>query len=163
MTQVKTRYGVFETNSSSTHSLTLSPTMENMVKSPVSDYEIKNGFVEIRPSDYGWEVESYSNIHDKASYLYVDAMTGEDSSNVDPNDDFYRNRNFKLKMIVDAFKEYTGLDVKFKTSSDKYNPFGYIDHQSHGLCNEVFEEGTNGVIRFIFSENSYFQTDNDNH
>ena len=51
MTNIKTRHGVFETNSSSTHSLTLSPTMENMVKNPVSDYEISVGFVTVDPGE----------------------------------------------------------------------------------------------------------------
>ncbi len=161
MTNIKTRHGVFETNSSSTHSLTLSPTMENMVKNPVSDYEISVGFVTVHPGEYGWEEETYSGFREKASYLYTDAMIGE--IDVDPNDEFYRNTNLQLKMIVDSIKEYTGLDVVFTEIKDEYHPFGYIDHQSHGTCSGVWEDDINGVTRFLFSVDSSFKTDNDNH
>jgi len=163
MKNIKTRSGVFETNSSSTHSLTLASTFENMVTSPVSDYEIKQGFITVYPGEYNWAEEEFNSIGEKLSYLYVDAMRGEDDKDVDPNSEFYRNSNFKLKMIEDAVKEYTGIGVVFEKSSDTYYPFGYIDHQSVGLCEEVWDDGTNGVIRFAFSNSSYFKTDNDNH
>ena len=163
MSNIKTRSGVFETNSSSTHSLTLASNFENMVASPVSDYEIKQGFITVCPGEYNWEEEEFTCISDKLSYLYVDAMRGESDKEIDPNDEFYRNSNFNLKMIVDAVKEYTGLGVVFETFSDNYYPFGYIDHQSVGICNEVWDDGVNGVIRFAYSNSSYFTTDNDNH
>lgn len=165
MTNIKTRHGVFETNSSSTHSLTLSPIMENMVESPVTDREIAMGFVTIFSGEYGWEQDTFSSFHEKASYLYTDAMIGEEDKdeNVDPNNEYYRNINLKLKMIADSIKEYTGLDVVFnKEEGSSYYPFGYIDHQSHGECNQVWEEGVDGVTRFLFSKNSSFETDNDN-
>ena len=162
MTNIKTRHGVFETNSSSTHSLTLSPTMDDMVESPVLDHESAMGFVTICSGEYGWAYETFSSFHEKASYLYTDAMIGEDDS-VDQNNEYYRNTNLKLKMIADSIKEYTGLGVVFtKEEGSSYYPFGYIDHQSHGVCSQVWEEGVDGVTRFLFSMNSSFETDNDN-
>lgn len=165
MTNIKTRHGVFETNSSSTHSLTLSPIMENMVESPVTDREIAMGFVTICSGEYGWEQDTFSSFHEKASYLYTDAMIGKEDKdeNVDPNNEYYRNTNLKLKMIADSIKEYTGLDVVFTKEEGSDCPFGYIDHQSYGLCGLVWEEGVDGVTRFLFSMNSSFETDNDNH
>lgn len=162
MSQTKVRASVFETNSSSSHSLVLSPTMSNMVEPPLPEHCVIDGVYNIFPEEYGWEIESHYSIDEKASYLYVDAMIGADDG-VDPNDEFYRNDNIKLKLIADAFKEYAGVDVFFHRSDDKYHPYGYIDHQSVGLCGEVFDDGVNGVIRFLFSTNSYFETDNDNH
>lgn len=164
MTNIKTRHGVFETNSSSTHSLTLSPIMENMVESPVTDREIAMGFVTICSGEYGWEQDTFSFFHEKASYLYTDAMIGKDDKdeNVDPNNEYYRNTNLKLKMIADSIKEYTGLGVVFTKEEGSYYPFGYIDHQSYGVCSQVWEEGVDGVTRFLFSMNSSFETDNDN-
>ena len=164
MNLVKTRNGVFETNSSSTHSLTLSPNFENMITSPVSDLEIKQGYIVVQPGEFGWEEQDHWEVHEKISYLYVDAMySAQGDVSIDPNDEYYRNSNIHLKMIVDAVKEYTGFGVFFEKQEDKYNPFGYIDHQSLGICGDVWDEGTNGVVRFIFSNDSYFKTDNDNH
>ena len=65
-------------------------------------------------------------------------------------------------MIVDAVKEHTGCDVNF-VKERGYYPFGYIDHQSVGLCNDVWCRGVEGVKQFVFNPNSYFETDNDNH
>lgn len=161
MITIKTRDAVFETNSSSTHSLSLSEDFSNMVESPLSDYQIKQGIVTISSGEYGWEVETYTDWLTKASYLYTDAMIGCDSS-IDPNDEFFRNENIKLSILCKAIKEYTGVDVFFEKSSDKYYPFGYIDHQSVGECGQVWDEDVSGVIRFLFSIDSVLETSNDN-
>ena len=65
-------------------------------------------------------------------------------------------------MIRRVVKEYSGLEVVFKKTNDKYYPFGYIDHQSSGTADEAFESDE-ALKQFLFSDYSYFMTDNDNH
>jgi hypothetical protein len=158
---IKVRSGVFETNSSSTHSLVLSPNFDGMIDPPLPESTLDAGVYHIFPGEFGWEEEEYFDIASKASYLYVDAMQYADST-VEPNDVAVQNENIHLKMIADAFKLHAGVPVEFHKENGSY-PFGYIDHQSVGICSDVWSEGVNGVIRFIFSNNSSFTTDNDNH
>jgi len=150
------RGGVFETNSSSSHSLVLART-DNILDVPFSPAIMERGVVDIQTGEYGWNVETFTHTMDKLSYLYTDAMGGSmDTDTPDPEN------NDKLKMIVDAVKEHTGCDVNFVVEDDFY-PFGYIDHQSVGECDEVWDAGVEGVKRFVFNPDSYFMTDNDNY
>lgn len=167
MNNLKVRSGVFETNSSSTHSLSLSPTMDNMVPPPIPESMLVYGVMYVIPGEFGWEEETYHDVESKLSYLYTDAMSHipyeRDSKTIDPNTPESRIEFEKLQIIADAVKKYSGVDVLFNVQRDDYYPFGYIDHQSYGTCGEVWDEGVDGIIRFVFSNNSYFTTDNDNH
>lgn len=159
---MKVRSQVFETNSSSSHSLVLSETITEMIEPPIPESAVKAGVYEIYPNDFGWEIESYTDVQNKASYLYADACMGE-SGDYDPNDQITRTENDKLKMIEEAFRRHAGVNVIFQKGHHDYDTFGSIDHQSVGLCSDVWDEGVNGVIRFLFSQKSVLITDNDNH
>lgn len=158
---VKVRSGVFETNSSSSHSLVLADGFTNMVEPPIPDSMMDDGAIHVFSGEYGWEIETYYDVSSKLSYLYTDAMIGE--TDADPNDKEYQESNKNLKLIVDAVKQYAGVDVVFHKEISDYHPFGYIDHQSVGLISTVWDAGIDGVIRFVFSNDSSFETDNDNH
>lgn len=137
---MKIRSKVFETNSSSTHSLSIDDKAE-LVKQPFSDEETKNGVVTIDQGEFGWEQETYHGVKDKLSYLYTSA--GKDEG--------------KRFLIKQAVKDFSGLDVVFGLDD------GYIDHQSSDVCDDVWSGGIPSVIRFLFSPKSFFETDNDNH
>lgn len=160
----KVRSGVFETNSSSTHSLVLSSDMTNMMEPPLPDSVLNEGVLHVFSGEFGWERETYYDVSSKLSYLYTDAMRNrydDDEEKVDPNDPELIEDNSKLKLLVDAVKEYAGVGVIFHKENGTY-PFGYIDHQSYGECSKVWHAGVQGVIRFVFSSDSWFETDNDN-
>jgi len=147
---------VFETNSSSSHSLVIADTGD-LMPIPFSESIMENGIVTIYSGEYGWEIERYNSVYDKMSYLYTDAMLYSDATDTpDPES------NNKLRMLIEAIKEHTGCDVEFERSGG-YWPYGYIDHQSVGLCSDVWSRGIEGVKQFVFNPNSYFETDNDNH
>ena len=152
----KVRANVFETNSSSSHSLVVGDGT-SLMDSPFRKAIVDRGFINVAPGEYGWEQDSYGDPMSKLSYLYTDAAQYEDKE-FDPNSD----ENDKLDMIRKAVKRHTGLNVVFE-KDDGWYPFGYIDHQSVGLCDDVWNEGVEGVIKFVFDPNSYFETDNDNH
>src|SRR5574343_688308 len=130
---MKTRIGVFETNSSSSHSLVLAQDFSNVVDAPLPKHIVEQGVVTIFSGEFGWEQEEYDDYATKASYLFVDAFSGGGEPYDDPNDEIVRNKNIKLKMLVEAFKIHAGVDVFFEASNDQYHPYGYIDHQSVGI------------------------------
>ncbi len=150
------RGSVFETNSSSTHSLVLANT-DNIMPVPFNIETMASGIINVYAGEYGWSEETFTGTMDKLSYLYTDAMINLCETDIpDPE------KNDKLKLIVEAVKEHTGCNVNFIVDSHWY-PFGYIDHQSIGECDEVWEAGVEGVKQFVFNPDSYFITDNDNH
>lgn len=154
---MKIRKGVFETNSSSTHSLVISDS-DDLLSPPFPESVLNRGFVEIWPGEYGWEIEDYYSVEDKLSYLYTEAMQTEGYDETpDPQN------NYKLKMLVDAVKEQAGIDIHFKYYENDYFPYGYIDHQSIGICDELWNGGVEAVRKFIFNPNSCVHTDNDNY
>lgn len=133
------RIGVFETNSSSSHSLTIESGV--LQKSTLPD---QDGVIVGVLGKFGWEIEHYASQADKLSYLltqiqYNDHLTA---------------------LAKSAIKEYTGLKMVVAGQ-------GYIDHQSHDTLNDLFsgsdEEIKQNMINFVFNSGYSFDTDNDNH
>ena len=143
MSKIQIREGAFETNSSSAHSLVLAAS-GSLMPQPFSDAETAQGFVEVSQSEYGWDIETYTSVHDKLSYLYTSTNYGGCGIN-------------RVELIKEAVKEHTGLDVVFSSSE------GYIDHQSVDVPDAVWVGGKESVKQFLFNPYSKFQTNNDNH
>lgn len=127
------RSNVFETNSSSTHSLTLveGPSWSTMVPNYGDKLIIHGG-------EYGWGYDVLEDPYSKASYAYQDGVS--------------------KKLIKQVIKDYTGIS-KVKLKGKKH---GYIDHQSCGTVRSIIKSEEDLRI-FIFNEASYVTTDNDNH
>lgn len=145
------RHGVFETNSSSTHSISINRNTEGLMETlPVSE----NGEIEIEPGEFGWELEEYSDPMYKASYALTWAKQNEKPENPEYS-----------TMLEKVIKDQTGAKkVTFVSQGDEgsWDAWGYIDHQSNDVCETAFED--EATLRdFIFRKGSYFETDNDNH
>lgn len=144
------RRGAFETNSSSSHSLTIIP------GSYIPDMlNVDSGYCDVYPGEFGWAEETFTDAPTKASYCltFIKNYTPE------------KERTQLESMLVDVIKEVTGAEaVEFKKSSNKYNEWGYIDHQSCYLCAEEGVFNSRQSLRdFIFNPDSVLRTDNDNH
>ena len=130
------RNNVFETNSSSTHSLCIGcgekefPTLN------------KNGNVEIRLSTYGWEEDVYYDLEDRMSYVFSY---------------LYDTREYHedlFEELINYIKENTGAnDVEFTDTE-----WCYVDHGSEHMT-LTFD----WLIDFMFNKGGSFTTDNDNH
>jgi hypothetical protein len=142
----KIRQGVFETNSSSSHSVSISAITENTILDIMLPDE--DGNIVLIGGKFGWEVKQYNDAWTKANYCAID---------------FFYNPD-KISMLIQAIKEQTGCnDVLIKADLEnwdsEYN--SYIDHQSSGIIsNEI--SSIQDVKNFIFNPNSCLQTDNDN-
>lgn len=142
------RQSLFETNSSSTHSI--------VIKGPSGDYDtfaLDGGVCEICPGEFGWGPNTYNDSHTKAAYCLTWAMSSSDNG----------NRDNHLALLKEVMQEHTGAKkVMFCSMNSKWQPFGYIDHQSSHVCAKAFED-TDSLKNFIFSPQSLLRIDNDNH
>ena len=143
-----TRHSVFETNSSSCHTITVDD--NDFIPDKL---DVVDGVCKIFPGEFGWEVEKYNDAQTKASYCltYAKTASGGDSdlSLVD--------------QLRDVIAAETGAKVKFvQNAHDSYAPWGYIDHQSMRVAAPAF--ASDSTLRaFIFNPASTLETDNDNH
>ena len=140
-----TRQGVFETNSSSTHSVTIAEDGELLDTLPVDE----DGKVSLQTGEYGWEVEGYRHVSERAQYATTLAMGRIDSE-----------KEKLMKMMVKVIKEHTGCK-KVVVQTRYADDFGYIDHNSILEALKIFvTEKT--LKNFLFNPRSYFETSNDN-
>ncbi len=144
--KIKIRKNVFETNSSSVHSIVVS-------KLAVPKENV-TGSIHFGLDQFGWEGAIYSKPQDKANYLYTAIM------------DYYGNGSYDAEDYVDYIKEVLekyGIEATFE---DAYNPDGwnyYIDHVSG--CRDFLinlRASEDKLISYLFSDMSYVNTGNDN-
>ena len=130
----KIRNNVWESNSSSSHSLTIG---DNACKL-VDDTEIE---IELGYGEYGWGYEELINWESKADYLAVEAVRD----------------NYKMDMLDKALKlRFPNIEITYANEDSR----GYIDHQSYGeIWNEL--DSVEDVYNVIFGS-SIVVIDNDN-
>jgi hypothetical protein len=138
------RHNTFETNSSSSHSLTISGKVIRPSKlKDTNTYTIYGG-------EYGWGYETYSDPVSKISYTAVEALS---------------TNNETLKdWLEEIIKEmYKVDDVVYEFSTDYNGPnHSYIDHQSYGTVADSVSS-KDDLEHFLFGDNSVLTIDNDNH
>ena len=155
------RSEVFETNSSSSHSLTIDP-------SAVRDFSLmadalRAGVIEITlDSFYGWEWRRLHKPQSKLAYLLTQATYcggGVSVERAEAGDDItemLREGSSAAEAIIAAVEEATGCRVTVLAGSD-----AGIDHDSVGVGGDLWREPDN-LLNFVFSKDAYVQTGNDN-
>ena len=135
------RKSVFETNSSSVH--TLSVESGNLT----SRIPTNTGVCTIYQGEFGWGVDSYTDAATKAAYCWthVDKYANGDSGRL-------------REMLEKVLLKHTKAD-RIEFASD---PEAYIDHQSVGTCDKAFESEQT-LENFIFNPQNVLFIDNDNH
>lgn len=160
------RNNVFETNSSSTHSITLQGLKDKMV----TLYEEDN--IEIRFGEYGWEQEQYYGYQDKLSYVLTMIQYHLnykwDSKEVDKENIVNTILSSKYyEWLGELVWEYCKKTISVKSNNDDWCPAGYVDHQSTDVLDDWWSEDKEqfkeNMKQFIFNEKYGFVTDNDNH
>jgi hypothetical protein len=144
---INIRSKVFETNSSSTHSISISSVSDGILDTILPN---SKGVIILTGGQFGWEVEEYNDALTKANYCAVDCC---------------EQSNDELKLfLIEVIKEHTGAkEVIFNMSNSNFEDdnFSYIDHQSVGTTKYAFENKET-LKQFIFNRNSWLYTDNDN-
>lgn len=141
---VTIRKGMFETNSSSTHTII------------VTDKNCEPGaIVDFRIGEFGWEEDVLDTVDEKASYLYTMACSclGRD-------------------VYQDLYEVLAKYGVRCSCTDpavfdDKYHYLdnGYIDHAGDGDSYKFVDDmlkHEDKLIRYLFSDESFVVTGNDN-
>lgn len=140
------RAGVFETNSSSTHSISIAGKTDTL-----DTFPLDNDICKVHPGEFGWEEETHHSASMKASYCLTFLKSCSEE-----------RQEHLSQMLKEVLKNETGKVVEFVSASDEFYKWGYIDHQSDFVCAEAFESKEN-LRNFIFNPESWLRTDNDNH
>ena len=137
------RQSVFETNSSSAHSISLG---KDTGKQFLFDwiYPDQNGIITLTGGKFGWHWFKENDAVEKANYAAVASM----------NSDSFR------ETLIQVIKDQTGCDDVVFALSDDWDDdnYSYIDHESVGTCPTDYV----GLKDFIFNKNSWLFGVNDN-
>ncbi len=136
------RRSCFETNSSSTHAICIT-------KSDVDKNSLPN-HVTFTHGEFGWENAEYSDLWDKASYLYEAIY------------DCYEDNEIKeiINQITETLSNY-GISCNFESNKSRWGG-GYIDHGGDTIdfVKAVLDD-EDKLLRYLFGD-SMVITGNDN-
>ena len=144
------RHSVFETNSSSSHSITISKdNVDGLYESIIPD---DDGNITLFGGEYGWQWERFNDALTKANYCAVDSL----------------HNLVHLEMLSEVICEHTGAkQVIISATTSNYNNGvyldgnSYIDHDSEGVANEAFNSKSE-LKEFLFNPRSWLFLGNDN-
>lgn len=169
------RNSVFETNSSSMHSISFA--------SDAPIVTVKELYINAS-GEYGWDIIDYSDPNSKLDYATVAFLLKARSDiKSELEEDVKDYIDEKLQNVVDCFASH-GVTVNFandmyEVEVKRYSSImrvsvtmsGYIDHQSapykdgdsdSDVLADWFANNPEELFRFVFN-NSSIHTDNDNH
>ena len=149
------RKGVFETNSSSVHTLVIGNNADDFMNHLPSKVDFTFG-------EFGWEFDAYDDTHSKASYLYTaiyDVYWKQDEENETLKKDFVEYiRTTLAKWNIECEFEIPKM-AKYGT----YLETGSIDHSDRlkGFLTRIRKDEVM-LMNFLFCEASMIYTGNDN-
>lgn len=160
------RNGVFETNSSSMHSLSIKKggTYGTLL---VDEYENK---VITCFGEFGWGYDCYRDPANKLSYLVT--MLVETNGNCYSIEELCETEEFQeINSVVAEYCNCDGVLIDEKIEQVNYNGeyyewnehSGYIDHQSVMNIHDLLNCYDCTIEEFIFNEGVMLIIDNDNH
>lgn len=134
MKKVLVRHGVFETNSSSCHSVSVATENTDLLMDTL--YPNEDGIVVINGGKFGRYFERHNDAQTKASYAATSTLYGLDAG-----------------VLKEVILEQTGAEkVLLNVSEDYSSPYSsYIDHESTDVC----PRGKKELRDFIFNPNSW--------
>jgi hypothetical protein len=155
---VQIRRAVFETNSSSSHSLTIAPWA--VVPPPVPREAARAGVLALSKGSYQWEWKRYYTPQNKLRYLFTQALREENVPDGPPEQVRARlfRRHPEIRRLFEVFERYTGVRVVPEPGFADG-----IDYQSRNVGSDLLDSGSrNRLARFLFDPDSYVETGNDN-
>lgn len=142
---LRIRNNIFETNSSSTHSISIDNTLK-------IDYVLP---ITIKPdwyAEFGWDYEIWDTIEEKMAYM-IRCLLAYDYCTEDTLQE-------KIKPIQEKFHNL-GIDFEIPTYEEWQG--GYIDHEEW-YKDEIqsIYDNEDELLRFLLNNNSYIEGGNDN-
>ena len=147
------RAGVFETNSSSTHSICITTNRRTSMCHPEH--------VHFRCDSFGWEWRKLDTVDEKAAYLYSSAVDLMDRKELQKATEHIVDTLFKFG-ITCTFEEPIygnhGQGFLYCENAD-IDHCGEGDHRAF-VQRTIYNDGR--LLRYLFSHDSYVLTGNDN-
>ena len=142
----KVRNEVFETNSSSTHSIVLSRNENGEF-----DREFPTTVSPTWSGEFGWEFETWYTIEEKLAYM-IRCLVCYDFNE--------KNLQDKIKPIQERLHNL-GIDFKLPTYEEYRN--GYVDHEDwyQGEIEYIYEDDDR-LLAFLLNNESCIEGGNDN-
>lgn len=161
------RKAVFETNSSSMHSLAIDG------KDEVNRPRQVRGYF----GEYGWGYETLTTCDERLSYVLtaLAQLSDADEYKLETQEARQRLETFnRFQWLNEMVQDYTGNVIVMEYESGGWYPFGYIDHQSWNYAEtypeplEAFwsnekQDFQTKMRDFIFNDKYTIIIDNDNH
>lgn len=150
----KIRKGVFETNSSSTHSICIAKDVE--LEFPKS--------LNFSFGEFGWECDTLKSMEEKASYLYTGLIANERNEDVEKIFSLLRSKGIELTVEEPIYEthSYNNTEGKLVEYTSGKN-VGYVDHSDDmaSFLNAICEDESK-LMNYLFSDLSFIITGNDN-
>lgn len=151
---IKTRKSIFETNSSSTHSIVIAG---GNVPSKLPEE------IEFNAGEFGWEWEIYNDVRSRADYLYTSILYCGLVDELIP----ILTETLESWGITPHFAELVKKECSCQSKEHYYydfkDTFGYVDHghENEDFVREVCNDETL-LLNYLFGPDSYIATGNDN-
>lgn len=161
-----TRKNVFETNSSSMHTVTIRG-KRNINR----NYRIEDT-IGVYLDEYGWDGDPCNDFMSKLAYAMAMVLNTEYPSFDSYDDDFVVDQEILeelpgYKTLIDAIREHGYCEkIVIKRRNGAYYPYGYIDHQScedYSSLRDFLDDWHVDAEQFLFDDNVTVWIDNDNH
>ena len=155
--KISLRRGVFETNSSSMHSLVVKEGSGWLPKGFLAGETVV-----LKGYDFGTDRCDYFDWYEKACYLFSYVGNYHDvglnfsggRQRILWNEDFRR-----LKKVIE---DYTGAEIDFEESEDSIYLYGIVDYQSIDLPKHIIAKHDR-IEKFIFCDNVGLETKRDSY
>ena len=143
---MKIRQSVFETNSSSMHSLVIAKNghIQEIQEILEHKYIGKKGIYNVWDSEIDFDRSPFkvlNNAIDKLLYLIADAKTDDD-------------RKELIDMFLNIYPDIKGIKFPKEYSDDEKISYGYVDHQSNGFVTNYLK--TNNISPKDFVTNTKY-------
>lgn len=153
--KIKIRRGIFETNSSSTHSIVIGNNNEDIKSMLPTEIHFGSG-------EFGWEIDSYTDTQNKANYLWTGIVNNSMVDEYRPKIEENLNKYGIECTFEETEKRKSSYDNK---PYDRFvnNNWYCIDH-SYDLIDfiEIVCNDEILLLNYLFSNESCVATGNDN-
>lgn len=145
------RQGIFETNSSSTHTLVISNIGLNLQDSLLFGFD-----------DFGWSFEAYDTPSERANYLWTYLVNNHCNYNSSTHEYDY-TEVFKWKDKLQEILNDKGIKCEFMDPNE-CDDTGYVDHgfELSGYFENMIENDNDMLMNYLFGLESVIYTGNDN-
>lgn len=152
----KIRKSVFETNSSSTHSICIAKCDEELTIPKSLHFEF---------GEFGWQYSTLQSINEKASYLYTGFISeGREDDAFLKIFEVLRSKGIEVTAEKPIYEMYIYTNHRGELVEVKLNQNGYIEDSGelNDFLNDICKD-ENKLMNYLFSDLSFIITGNDNH